>query len=272
MGWRLVHVAIDDATRLSYAEVLHDEQAITTVGFLSRAIALFEGHGMKVRELLIENGSSYRLAVRAVACRTLGVLHVRPQTNGKACILGLCCRPGGRPEAPRGCGDPTHVWLHRRRSVACGSNHRQAATLIVGVAVHKHNHAGVLIDNRGGEIATSITPEGHRSLIDRSVESGTAKAVIGVESTGSYGSTPVTAVAGGSFEVLQVPAWRTHRGRHRCTPGKTDPGNVLSIVYVVRRKPEELGLAEEPSSSARLEWKSRRAMSTPGPAERRKTT
>jgi len=89
VGWECVHIAIDDATRLAYAEVLHDEKAITAIGFLRRAIQFFERHGMKVQELLTDNGSPYRSAVHAIACRTLGIRHLRtkpyrPQTNGKA--------------------------------------------------------------------------------------------------------------------------------------------------------------------------------------------
>ena len=89
VGWECVHIAIDDATRLAYAEVLSDEKAITAIGFLRRAIAFFERHGMTVQELLTDNGSPYRSAVHAIACRTLGIRHIRtkpyrPQTNGKA--------------------------------------------------------------------------------------------------------------------------------------------------------------------------------------------
>jgi transposase InsO family protein len=87
--WEYVHIAIDDATRLAYAEVLSDEKASTAIAFLRRAIAFFRRHGMHVRELLTDNGSAYRAAVHAIACRTLGVRHLRtrprrPQTNGKA--------------------------------------------------------------------------------------------------------------------------------------------------------------------------------------------
>ncbi len=89
VGWEFVHVAIDDATRLAYAEVLHDEKATTAIGFPRRAIRFFERHGMKVQELLTDNGSAYRSAVHGIACRTLGIRHLRtrpyrPQTNGKA--------------------------------------------------------------------------------------------------------------------------------------------------------------------------------------------
>jgi transposase InsO family protein len=89
IGWEYVHVAIDDATRLAYAEVLQDEKASTAIAFLRRALVFFTRHGMQVRELLTDNGSAYRSAVHAIACRTLGIRHLRtrprrPQTNGKA--------------------------------------------------------------------------------------------------------------------------------------------------------------------------------------------
>jgi transposase InsO family protein len=89
IGWEYVHVAIDDATRLAYAEVLQDEKASTAIAFLRRALQFFKRHGMQVRELLTDNGSAYRSAVHAIACRTLGIRHLRtrprrPQTNGKA--------------------------------------------------------------------------------------------------------------------------------------------------------------------------------------------
>jgi transposase InsO family protein len=88
-GWEFVHVAIDDCTRLAYAEVLADERATTAIAFLRRAVAFFERHGIRVERLLTDNGSAYRSAVHAIACRTLGIRHLRtrpyrPQTNGKA--------------------------------------------------------------------------------------------------------------------------------------------------------------------------------------------
>ena len=88
-GWEYVHVAIDDATRLAYAEVLPDEKAITAVAFLGRAIGFFAGYGITVERVITDNGSPYRSTIHALACRTLGVRHLRtrprrPQTNGKA--------------------------------------------------------------------------------------------------------------------------------------------------------------------------------------------
>ena len=89
VGWEFVHVAIDDCTRLAYAEVLGDEKATTAIGFLRRALAFFERHGVRVERLLTDNGSAYRSTMHAIACRALGIRHLRtrpyrPQTNGKA--------------------------------------------------------------------------------------------------------------------------------------------------------------------------------------------
>ncbi len=89
IGWDAVHVAIDDATRLAYAEVLADEKAATAVGFLRRAIAFYERHGITVERVLTDNGSPYVSTIHAIACRGLGIRHLRtrpyrPQTNGKA--------------------------------------------------------------------------------------------------------------------------------------------------------------------------------------------
>jgi transposase len=89
VGWEYVHIAIDDCTRLAYAEVLTDEKAATAIGFLKRAIEFFARHGITVERLLTDNGSAYRSTIHAIACAALGIRHLRtrpyrPQTNGKA--------------------------------------------------------------------------------------------------------------------------------------------------------------------------------------------
>jgi len=89
VGWECVHVCVDDATRLAYAEVLPDEKTKTVLGFLRRAVAFYRSHGVAVERLMTDNGSAYRSAAHAVACRALGIKHLRtqpyrPQTNGKA--------------------------------------------------------------------------------------------------------------------------------------------------------------------------------------------
>ena len=87
VGWEYVHVAIDDATRLAYVEVLTDEKAITAIGFL-RAVAHYASYGVQVERLITDNGGAYRSTIHAIACRTLDIRHLRtrpyrPQTNGR---------------------------------------------------------------------------------------------------------------------------------------------------------------------------------------------
>ena len=88
-GWEYVHIAIDDYSRLAYAEVLADEKAATAAGFLVRAVRFYRHHGVQVERVLTDNGAAYIAVVHAIACRRLGIKHLRtrpyrPQTNGKA--------------------------------------------------------------------------------------------------------------------------------------------------------------------------------------------
>jgi transposase InsO family protein len=69
--------------------VLADEKAVTAIGFLRRAVAHFAAYGVQVEGVLTDNGSAYRATIHAIACRTLGIKHLRtqpyrPRTNGKA--------------------------------------------------------------------------------------------------------------------------------------------------------------------------------------------
>jgi transposase InsO family protein len=89
IGWEFVHVAIDDCTRLAYAEVLAGEDGATTAAFLTRALAWFAVLGVRVRALLTDNGKCYLShAVQAVVTarhlRHRRTQPYRPQTNGKA--------------------------------------------------------------------------------------------------------------------------------------------------------------------------------------------
>ena len=89
IGWEFVHIPIDDATRIAYVEVLDDEKATSTVGFLRRAVAHFAAYGIRVERVMTDNGPAYRSAIHALACRTLKIRHLRtrpyrPRTNGKA--------------------------------------------------------------------------------------------------------------------------------------------------------------------------------------------
>jgi transposase InsO family protein len=89
IGYEWLHVAVDDATRLSYVEVLEAEHGDACAAFLRRAVRAFRRRGIRVRRLLTDNGMAYRAGTFARACRAWAIRHrftrpYRPQTNGKA--------------------------------------------------------------------------------------------------------------------------------------------------------------------------------------------
>jgi transposase InsO family protein len=89
VGWEFAHVAIDDASRLAYVEVLPDEHPDTAVGFLYRALAFYRRHGLTVHQLMSDNGNAYLSHAFAAACQRFRIRHLRtqpytPRTNGKA--------------------------------------------------------------------------------------------------------------------------------------------------------------------------------------------
>lgn len=89
IGYEYVHVAVDDATRLAYVEVLGADDAPACARFLQRALVWYHRRSIRVRRLLTDNGMAYRAHVFADVCRRWTVRHrftrpYRPQTNGKA--------------------------------------------------------------------------------------------------------------------------------------------------------------------------------------------
>jgi transposase InsO family protein len=89
VGWEYLHVAIDDATRLTYAEVLSADDAPASAAFLQRTLAWFRRRGIRMRRLLTDNAMVYRAGVFAAVCQRWMLRHrftrpYRPQTNGKA--------------------------------------------------------------------------------------------------------------------------------------------------------------------------------------------
>jgi transposase InsO family protein len=89
VGWEYLHVAIDDATRLTYAEVLPADDAPACTAFLQRTLAWFRRRGVRIRRLLTDNAKVYRAGVFAAMCQRWSVRQrftrpYRPQTNGKA--------------------------------------------------------------------------------------------------------------------------------------------------------------------------------------------
>lgn len=88
-GWEFVHVAIDDASRMAYAEVLPNERSPSSVAFLRRSVAWFQSRGLRVQAVMSDNGSCYISHRFKAACQKLQLRHLRtrpyrPRTNGKA--------------------------------------------------------------------------------------------------------------------------------------------------------------------------------------------
>ncbi|HVL53803.1 MAG TPA: IS481 family transposase [Vitreimonas sp.] len=88
VGYRFLHSAVDDRTRLAYSEIHDDEQAITAAGFWFRAYAWFADHGITVERVLTDNGSCYRSRIWRREIQRTDCIHkrtrpYRPQTNGK---------------------------------------------------------------------------------------------------------------------------------------------------------------------------------------------
>jgi transposase InsO family protein len=88
-GWEAVHVAVDDTTRLAYVEVLPDEKATTTIGFIERAVAWFADRGVTVERIMSDNGAPYVSTAWRTWCADHNIRHLRtrpyrPRTNGKA--------------------------------------------------------------------------------------------------------------------------------------------------------------------------------------------
>jgi transposase InsO family protein len=89
IGWEYLHIAIDDATRLSFAALFPDETAVSTTAFLQQAATWFAQLGITWRALLTDNGGGYRSRRFQALRRQLKLRHLwmrpyTPRTNGKA--------------------------------------------------------------------------------------------------------------------------------------------------------------------------------------------
>ena len=87
-GYRYIHTAIDDRTRIAYSEVLSDEKAATAAGFWTRAAIWFSSIGISPQRVITDNGSCYRSGLWYRACNATSTTVKktrprRPQTNGK---------------------------------------------------------------------------------------------------------------------------------------------------------------------------------------------
>jgi transposase InsO family protein len=144
-GWEYVHVAVDDYSRLAYAEVLPDERATTAAAFLRRAVDHYRRHGIRVERILTDNGSAYISTIHALGCRTLGIRHLRtrprrPQTNGKAerfirtMLAGWAYGAVYRSSHERTAALDGWLWHynHRRRHSALGHQPPASRTNLLG--------------------------------------------------------------------------------------------------------------------------------------------
>jgi transposase InsO family protein len=89
VGWEYLHVAVDDASRLAYTEILPDERPPSAIAFLQRAQAWFARHGITLERIMTDNGNAYRSHDFRAACQRARLRHLRtkpytPRTNGKA--------------------------------------------------------------------------------------------------------------------------------------------------------------------------------------------
>jgi transposase InsO family protein len=88
-GTESLHVAIDDHSRLAFACLFPDETTPSVLAALHQSIAFYQAHGITIRSVLTDQGSTYRSKLFAASCQKLGLQHLftrpyRPQTNGKA--------------------------------------------------------------------------------------------------------------------------------------------------------------------------------------------
>jgi len=88
-GTESLHVAIDDHSRIAFACLFPDEKTPSVLAALHQSIAFYQAHGITIRSVLTDQGSTYRSKLFAASCQKLGLKHLftrpyRPQTNGKA--------------------------------------------------------------------------------------------------------------------------------------------------------------------------------------------
>ncbi len=89
-GYEVLHVAVDDASRLAFVRLLPDDRGSSAARFLVDAAAFFADHGIRIERIMTDRAFTYRLsrhfngAVQALHVRHKITHPYRPQTNGKA--------------------------------------------------------------------------------------------------------------------------------------------------------------------------------------------
>jgi transposase InsO family protein len=88
LGYDFLHVAIDDCSRVAYVEALADERGDTSAAFAGRALGFYRQLGIRVAQVMTDNGAGYRSGAFHQVLAQAGVGHLRtrpyrPQANGK---------------------------------------------------------------------------------------------------------------------------------------------------------------------------------------------
>lgn len=89
IGYDYVHTAIDDHSRLAYAEIHDDERGTTAAGFLERAIAFYANVGVRIERVISDNAFAYRNSTafkNTLATHGISQKFIKPHcpwTNGK---------------------------------------------------------------------------------------------------------------------------------------------------------------------------------------------
>jgi transposase InsO family protein len=89
IGYDYVHAAVDDHTRLAYAEILPDENGATCAAFVTRAASWFAARGIHIKRIITDNALAYRrsrafhAAVTAIGAHQRYIKPHCPWTNGK---------------------------------------------------------------------------------------------------------------------------------------------------------------------------------------------
>jgi transposase InsO family protein len=121
IGWDVVHVAIDDASRVAVASVTEDECGATASRFLKATVEHFAKRGVHIERVMTDNGSPYISHAFRDTCRQLDIRHLRtkpftPRTNGKAeRFIQTSLREWAYAQAYLSSEQRTtalHTWLH----------------------------------------------------------------------------------------------------------------------------------------------------------------
>jgi transposase InsO family protein len=139
-GWEFLHIAIDDRTRLAYAELLPDEKTQTCIGFIRRAAKFYRRHGITIERVMSDNGVGYKKQFTK-ALVELGAEHKRtrpytPRTNGKAerfiqtmLRLWAYVRPYNSSDERAAVLAPWMLWYNRQRPHGSLNNMSPVETL-----------------------------------------------------------------------------------------------------------------------------------------------